>query len=349
MHRRLLKFGALQTKKLVPVTGCECHIAVAKHLHALGTTHAYRALGGILSSNLIKRQDYNKQLDDYAHNEVWAHLKDDVRPTSDGSHIATIAKNNAWDKVDFFVLLTVYHGSKDTPQSDKLEVRVVINSSKQGSPNTVESFAKFTRALWGVWNGKSVFFKGIEDYLLNSVPGLEYLIRFQSLNYALNSSEWGKTSYYPKPFAESQVAQELGLKMCEVTANDLSSIEGLNFYNPDNKYLELCCPVTSCIRQASDMSLASWIFCHADSQMGVLRTVDSYKGRGLAKYVVHDLGNKMINDFSNKVSTLYRDCTPNNDYVIQMIVEKANIVPLKLYEKFGFKCVADVTWAECKF
>ncbi|KAJ1833653.1 hypothetical protein LPJ63_002581 [Coemansia sp. RSA 2711] len=349
MNYESLEFAALETARVAPVTGCNELIAVAKHLHTLGTTHAYRALGGMLSSNLIETACFDKRLDDYVHNEVWAHLIDDVSVDSSGSRIAAIAKDELWSKVDFIVLLTMYRGSKENAYTDKLEVRAVINSTKDASPQTVDAFGKFILSLWGLWSGKSIFFKGIEKYLLEGIPGLEYLIQFHSLNYALDSKDWGKTSFFPEPFSESLVAQKLQLTMTEISAPDLAVMKGQNFYNPDNKYIQLCCPATSCIRRTGDRAPIAWICCHADYQMGVLRTVDEYQGRGLAKYVIHDLGNKMIKDFAAKVSSLYKYSQPNDAYVIQMIAERSNRTPIRLYENFGFRLVAEVTWAECRF
>ncbi|KAJ2138117.1 hypothetical protein IW136_003246 [Coemansia sp. RSA 678] len=345
MNQDSLKFSALETAHVIPVLGCKNHIAVARHLHSLGTTHAYRALGGMLSSCLLVNVDSNQNTSSYAHNEVWLHSRSSMETVA-GNCSSHIAKTNAWDVVDFFVLLTVYNSSAANTQ--KLEVRVVINSVDQASPRTVKEFGKFVLSLWGLWNNRPLYFKGVEDYLLDSLPGVVCSKRIRCFNYSVDNTDWQR-AFNPGQFSESAVSHDLELQMCQIQSRDIDVIQKLNVIDYDPEYLELCCPVTACIRRSSDAAPVSWVVCHADYQIGALLTVDQYRSRGLAKYILHSLGNKMIAQFAAKIALLYDDCTVNSAFKLQMVTELTNINTQRLFERFGFKPVDNVSWAECKF
>ncbi|KAJ2357542.1 hypothetical protein IWW50_002880 [Coemansia erecta] len=348
MDYESLKFAALETAQVVPVTGCKNHDAVARHLHALGTTHAYRALGGMLSSKLIKSTRFDEQLDDYVHNEMWAHLADDVDADDDGSRISTIVKNNAWAKIDFFVLLTVYCGGDASLENYKMEVRVVINSAEQAAPSTIAAFNEYILALWELWDGKTLYFKGIEDYLLDSLPGVECSTRIQCLNYSMDHKDWGRI-FHPGQFAESAAAQDLGLQLDNLQSEDIGVIQGLNVITYDKRYLGHCCPASSCIRRSGDSQPVAWGVCHADFQIGALMTTTAYRSRGLAKFIVHDIGTKMLQEFTAKIAPLYGNCSSDYPFKLQMVTELTNYNTRRLFERFGFKPVSNVSWAECKF
>ncbi|KAJ2456317.1 hypothetical protein EV183_000244 [Coemansia sp. RSA 2336] len=340
MDRKSLKFSALETAQVIPVLGYSSHINIARHLHSLGTTHAYRVLGGILSSNLLVKE-HDHQNTSYAHNEVWMCLNRKPDTTQN-----TIVQNNQWEIVDFIVLLTVYHDGEF--DQGKLEVRVAINSTQYASLDTIDRFSKFILSLWGLRKGKPMYFKGVEDYLLDSLQGVKFGTRIKCLNYAVDSRQWRK-SFSPGSFTESQIAQKLDLHMSQITAEDIDTIQGLNVIKYDKGYLENNCPASSCIRRASDSAPVSWVVCHADYQIGALLTVDDYRSRGLAKFILQDLGNKMIEEFAAKMTLLYGTPPAELNFQLQMITELTNINTRRLFERFGFRSVANVSWAECTF
>ncbi|KAJ2847586.1 hypothetical protein IWW36_003782 [Coemansia brasiliensis] len=342
MDRKSLKFAALETAQAVPVVGFKTHINVARYLHSLGTTHAYRVLGGILSSNLLVN-GYDHQSTSNVHNEVWMHLN---REPDSKESSTSIVQNSRWDIVDFIVLLTVYHdGDFD---KGKLEVRVAINSTHYASLDTINRFSKFILALWGLRKDRPMYFKGVEDYLLDSLQGVKFTTRIKCLNYAVDSDIWHR-SFNPGSFTESEIAQKLDLHMSQITAEDIDTIQGLNVIKYDKGYLENCCPASSCIRRASDSAPVSWVVCHADYQIGALLTVDDYRSRGLAKFILQDLGNKMIANFAAKMTLLYDEPPTDFNFQLQMITELTNINTRRLFERFGFRPVANVSWAECTF
>ncbi|KAJ2630621.1 hypothetical protein H4R22_002547 [Coemansia sp. RSA 1290] len=341
MDRKSLKFSALETAQVIPVLGCRNHANVARYLHSLGTTHAYRVLGGILSSSLLVN-GHDHQNTNNVHNEVWMCLNRKPDPKQSMS----IVQNNRWDIVDFIVLLTVYHDGEF--DQGKLEVRVAINSTKYASLDTIDRFSKFILSLWGLRKDKPMYFKGVEDYLLDSLQGVKFATRIKCLNYAVDSELWRK-SFNPGSFTESQIAQKLDLHMSQITAEDVNTIQGLNVIKYDKGYLENNCPTSSCIRRASDSAPVSWVVCHADYQIGALLTVDDYRSRGLAKFILQDLGNKMIKNFAAKMTLLYDILPAEPKFQLQMITELTNINTRRLFERFGFRPVANVSWAECTF
>ncbi|KAJ2161631.1 hypothetical protein GGF46_001313 [Coemansia sp. RSA 552] len=213
---------------------------------------------------------------------------------------------------------------------------------------TTDAFYKFVLSLCGLCKGRPLYFKGIEDYLLEKLPGVRYLTRIRCLNYSMDCRHW-EESFQQGSFSESAVAQKLDLQMSGIQSSDLTTMRDMNVIRYDREYLQHCCPTSSCIRRASDRAPVAWIMCHADLEMGAMLTTDGYRRRGLAKYIVHDLGTKMMQVFADRISLLYSDDPREYDFKLQMVTELTNSNTRRLFEQLGFRPVANVSWAECVF
>ncbi|KAJ2297476.1 hypothetical protein IWW55_004778 [Coemansia sp. RSA 2706] len=131
--------------------------------------------------------------------------------------------------------------------------------------------------------------------------------------------------------------------------HDIDDVRGKNVISYDREYLEHCCPTSTCIRRSDTGAPVSWAYCHADYQIGVVLTLSEYRSRGLAKYVLQNLGDKMIQLFAEKMSLLYDTNPPAYPFKLQMVTELTNVNTQRLFARFGLKPVARVSWAECTF
>ncbi|KAJ2456316.1 hypothetical protein EV183_000243 [Coemansia sp. RSA 2336] len=342
-----LKFSALESAQVVPITGCKTLLHLGRYLHALGTVPAYRVLGGLLSSHLLYEASSESSKSDYAHNEVWAHLTSPLDSSIVGNRSSYVAQYNKWDLVDFFVLLTVYRDIEANTGSEKVEVRVVINSTRYASLKTTKNFSRFIFALWKL-HGKPLYFKCTEDYLLDSLPGAKFPTRIYCMNYSMKTSEW-RGSFKLSDFSESYVAREFELHMDEIGPKDIEFVQKMNVIRYDKEYLGACLPATSCIRRASDSAPVSWIITHSDYEIGAVLTVEVYRARNLGKYAFQDVVDKAVAKFTEKVSMLYDGPSPDYDYRIHLVTEVSNHSACRLVEPFGFRPVASVSWAICTF
>ncbi|KAJ2847585.1 hypothetical protein IWW36_003781 [Coemansia brasiliensis] len=348
MNQALLRFAALESAQVIPVVGCNAHLSLGRYLHGLGTVPAYRMLGGLLSSSLITKPSPKHSKSTYVHNEVWVHLNSSLCNSIKGNRSTYIAQHNKWDLADFFVLLTTYRDFENKTDNEKVEVRAVINSTRYASLKTTKSFYQFIFALWKLQTKKPLYFKCTEDYLLDSLPGAEFLKRIYCLNYSMQASKW-LYDYKMDNFSESGVAHEFDLYMDEIKPEDIEFVQKMNVIRYDKAYLSKCLPATTCIRRASDSAPITWIIAHLDYEIGAVFTVDGYKSRNLGKYAFQDVINKTISEFTKKVSLLYDGPPPDHDYKLHMVTEMSNHSARRMIEPFGLRPVANVSWAICTF
>ncbi|KAI8326013.1 hypothetical protein GQ54DRAFT_330577 [Martensiomyces pterosporus] len=353
MAEQKLRFAALQSDRLVPLLNHDAvKVGFLEQLHSLHTTQAYRVLGRLLRVDSVGGS--GGALSDYdGHDEIWLHATAPVASLPPpGSDCSSHLRAGFWGCIDFIVLLSVFDANGTTRTSDGVEVRVVINSGQNASKQTSEDFARFASALSRL-HGGPLFFMGVDDYLFDEINVAKKYYQSSCDNYSMDAREW-HGSARPIPFEQTEAALGLGLEFSQLTIEDLQVVQERNKIQYDVEYLQFCLSLSTCIRRRSDGALVAWGLAHGDFQFGCMHTVPEYRRRGLARYIVYDLGDKIVDAFTKQMREVYHSGAATGSqqpvehrFALQLSIEDYNEQSRGLFGSIGFKPAARVSWSKC--
>ncbi|KAJ1964899.1 hypothetical protein GGI12_001130 [Dipsacomyces acuminosporus] len=331
-------FGALQSETLllVPVDKTS-DVGLLEQLHSLDTAQACRMLGALL------RLRTDKSGPDGCHDEIWLHSTEAIEslPASGDS---SAMRARFWDKIDFIVMLRAIEDSEAADANATVELRIVVNSNERAPKGLLGEFRKFASAMSRLHRG-SVFFMGVDDYILSEVSIAKKHFETKCDGYVMTLEEW-QHAMRPVPFEETEVAASLGLEFSQLKVEELAAVREYNKIKYDLEYLEFCLPVSTCIRRKSDGKLVAWGLSHGDFEFGCMYTVEEYRRKGLAKYIVFDLGDRIVDAF---VSSMRKLSTIDHklNFTLQLAIEDYNEQSRRLFGSVGFKPTVRTNWAMC--
>ncbi|KAJ1956018.1 hypothetical protein EC988_001565 [Linderina pennispora] len=307
-----LAFPELQSDHVHPLIGGEAKARLVARLHELGTTQAYRMLGSILK----------RDPDDVPQDEFWAHTRQSVA-----------SGQSVWESdVDFIVVLTTFPGLGSSVMT---EVRVAINSCEEASGETIAALTAFFNDF-RVLSPEPVFVMGIDEYLYRELP---LTCEDESIcdGYSMGIEEWRGLSR-PVPFDQSPVAQELGLELSQMTADDLGVVGESSKINYPREYLEYLLPCSVCIRRKSDQQIVAWGMAHRDYQLGLMFTIDAYRRKGLAKHILFALGDRIVDTFMERMRIT------DGPFTLSLAIEAYNEQSRRLFGGVGFVPTSRIMW-----